>query len=55
LIDDEPVVVTSLAALLGVDREEEAWTDVRPAVLCIRANAGSLCWSTTSSGRPRWS
>jgi two-component system chemotaxis sensor kinase CheA len=33
LIDDEPVVVTSLAALLGVDREEEAWTDVRPGVL----------------------
>jgi two-component system, chemotaxis family, sensor kinase CheA len=33
LIDDEPVVVTSLASLLGVDREDAPWTDVRPAVL----------------------
>ena len=33
LIDDEPVVVTSLAALLGIDREDAPWTDVRPAVL----------------------
>jgi two-component system, chemotaxis family, sensor kinase CheA len=33
LVDDEPVVVTTLAGLLGIDREEAPWTDVRPAVL----------------------
>jgi two-component system chemotaxis sensor kinase CheA len=33
MIDGEPVVVTSLAALLGIDREEASWTDSRSAVL----------------------
>ena len=33
VIDNEPVVVTSLAGLLGIDREDAPWTDVRPAVL----------------------
>ena len=33
VIDDEPVAVTSLAGLLGIDREDAPWTDVRPAVL----------------------
>jgi two-component system chemotaxis sensor kinase CheA len=33
VIDDEPVVVTSLAGLLGIDREGAPWTDVRPVVL----------------------
>jgi len=33
VIDDEPVVVTSLAAMLGIDREEAPWTESRSAVL----------------------
>ena len=33
VIDDEPIVVTSLAAMLGIDREESSWTDVQAAVL----------------------
>ncbi len=33
VIDDEPVVVTSLAAMLGIDRAEAPWTESRSAVL----------------------
>ena len=33
MIDDEPVVVTPLAAMLGIDREEPGWTESRSAVL----------------------